>query len=64
MKDKNNVTLNVGDKALAFNKETDEDILVTIEVINKDRKNGEFYAEVTDENYDVFTFGSNNLVKQ
>jgi hypothetical protein len=58
MKDKNNVTLNVGDKAIAYNKDTDEEILVTIEVIKKG------YAEVTDENYDVFTFGSESLTKQ
>ncbi len=61
MKDKNNIPLTVGDKAIA--QENGEEFLVTIEVIKTDKK-GEFFAEVTNENYDVFSFGSKELVKQ
>ena len=62
MKDRIGNTLNVGDKALAIHPETYKNFIVTIEVIKKNDVIGiECEAEVTDSDYEVFTFIGDDL---
>ena len=60
MKDKNGIELNVGDRVIAFNPETQIEFMGTVEVIKKDT-DGSYYAEVSDQDYDVFCLTSEDL---
>lgn len=54
--------LKVGDTAIANDPETDQEFLVTIEVIKRG-KDGKPIAECSNSDYDIFTFVSEDLEK-
>ena len=61
MKDNKDNPLEIGDKVMAYNPENGNEFVGTIEGIKKDF-DGSFYAEVSDQDYDVFCLNSQDLI--
>jgi hypothetical protein len=63
MKDKNGIFVEVGDKINVSSEVDGYEFVGTIEVIKRDRAGADF-AEVTDEEYEVYTVYSQQMEKR
>lgn len=61
MKDNKGNPLEIGDKVFAYNPENGNEFVGTIEGIKTDT-DGSFYAEVSDQDYNIFCLNSDDLI--